>query len=134
MLLAGEMRTPEFVRRVPGVREDDLVAGIDQRQQALGQCVLGTHRDEHLVTCGGSAPPARLLRDRVAQLRQARPRHVPHVAVLDCLLARLVDVRRRAELISLEVALLEVDDPLARLALQRLGLAHGSPLPWQHEV
>ena len=62
------------------------------------------------------------------------PGHVAHVAVGDGLGAGLHDVRGRAELLALEVALLEVDDALSGLPLERFGLAHRCPLLGQDEV
>ena len=131
---AARVSGPELVGRIAGVGEQDLVAVVDQRQQHLGQRVLGAHRDEHLVTLGRATPRGHLGGDRVAQLVEPGSRHVADLAVDHRAVAGLDDVLGGLELVALVVALLEVDDRRAAVRLQRFGLAHRGPLRWQLEV
>jgi hypothetical protein len=96
--------------------------------------VLGPHRHQHLLADRRAAALGGLLGDRVTQLGNARARDVAHVAVGDGLRAGLHDVRGWTKLVALEVALLEVDDALSRLALEGFGLAHRGPLLGQDEM
>ena len=131
---AAGVGDPELIRRVAGVREDHLIALVDDREQGLGEGVLGAHRDQHLLAHRRPAALGGLLGDRVAQLGQARARDVAHVPVGDRLGTRLHDVGGGTKLLALEVALLEVDHALAGVALQRLRLAHRRPLLGQDEM
>ena len=78
-----------LVDRVPGVRDEHLVAGIDETEDAVQHHSLATDRHEHLRRVGGDAlPRGDIDGDRFAQGRDAWERRVVGLALVERALGR----------------------------------------------
>ena len=109
---AADEARHRLVDRVAGVRDDDLVAGVDQGQDRVVHDALAADRHEHAL--GATSKPRRADRvggDGGAQLGDAGERRVVRRAGVEGALGGLADVGRRVEV---RLADLEVDHARGR--------------------
>ena len=107
-----------LVDRVAGIRDEDLVAGVDQAEDRVQHHALATDRDEDLERLDREAlARGGIGGDRLAQGRDPGERRVVRRAGVERRLRGLPDVGRRVEV---GLAELEVDDRAA-LRLERAG-------------
>ena len=78
--------------------EDDLVSGVDQREDHVGEALLGARADHHLVHgVFQSVVALELLHDGLADARRARNRGVVRFVGFDGVDARLLHFCRRVK-------------------------------------
>ena len=87
-----------FVDRVARVRDEDLVAGVDQPENGIEHHALAADRHEHPIWRHLEAlPGGRVLGDRFAELRDPRIRGVVGCPVIERSLRGLPRIRGRVE-------------------------------------
>ena len=104
-----------IVDRIRGVRDERLIASLEQRERGVEENRLRPGRDDDIVGARGDAVRCEVIRDRGAQLQQSAGGTVFRLAVVQGAHGGLDDVRRGREI---GLADLEVEDVLP-LLLQR---------------